>query len=135
MRINLVNSFPFFSKDIRFKRNKNRIKSENAKALEIEKYLKGKTTGEQLNIFNNAKMLVGPVNTISEVCNILKQFRFHNKQMLKDPQISHRNMLVKTNDPEIENMELHGDPIKFSCYKDLKSRLKAPKLNENYRAI
>lgn len=55
--------------------------------------------------------------------------------MLQDPQVHARNMVVPTDDPSIDNLKYHGNPMKFSCYPDAKSRPKAPELDEHREQI
>ena len=55
--------------------------------------------------------------------------------MLEDPHVRARNMLVKTEDPTIGNMEMHGNPVKFDCYPDPVTRPRAPPLDGDRERI
>eukprot|EP01083_Nonionella_stella_P075748 206024_1 len=110
---------PHLSKDIRFKRNKDRVKPEVTALLQIEmeKSLRTKTTSEWIEIMRKANVVCGPVNTVAD--------------MVADPQVRARNMLVPTDDPELDNLRLQGNPIKFDCYPDPPIRPRAPRLDEH----
>ena len=50
-------------------------------------------------------------------------------------QIQSRNMIVKVKNKNITELEVSGNPIKISGFKDTNYRNKAPELNANRNSI
>ena len=67
---------------------------------DMERTLRTRTTQEWLEILNEAGVPCGPVNSVAEVVN--------------DPQVAARNMIVSIADPVIGNLRVPGNPIKMS---------------------
>jgi CoA:oxalate CoA-transferase len=67
---------------------------------DMERTLRQKTTQEWLDVFNEAGVPCGPVNSVAEVA--------------QDPQVAARRMIVSIADPVIGNLKVAGNPIKLS---------------------
>jgi CoA:oxalate CoA-transferase len=68
--------------------------------VDMEKTLRQRTTLEWIDIFNKAGVPCGPVNTAAEV--------------VRDPQVAARHMIVSIADPVIGSLQVSGNPIKMS---------------------
>jgi CoA:oxalate CoA-transferase len=55
--------------------------------------------------------------------------------VMVDPQINARNMIVTANDPDIGPLKMQGNPIKLSAYEDPTTRAHAPDLDADRAAI
>lgn len=101
----------------------NASRTENASHLrqDIEDALKTKTTQTWLEILDAAQVPSGPINNIEQVVN--------------DPHVQDRNMIISVKDQVAGNVRMAGNPIKLSGYADAKERRPAPELNENREAI
>lgn len=89
-----------YIEDPRFSKNMNRV--ENVSLLEkiINEATIKRTTNEWLSILEAAGVPSGPINTVDEV--------------IKDPQVLERNMIVEIEHPKAGKMKLAGNPIKLS---------------------
>ncbi|KON68205.1 CoA-transferase [Peribacillus butanolivorans] len=83
-----------------FKRNENRLLNKEELIPIVEDLLKRKTKKEWKVLLDNAGIPNGPINTIAE--------------MLEDPQIKARDMLVNMEHPTVENLRVTGSPLKLS---------------------
>jgi len=63
----------------------------------------------------------GPINTVADV--------------MTDPQVLSRNMIIDTLDPELGPIKMQGNPIKLSRHEDPKTRMAAPDLDADREAI
>ena len=63
----------------------------------------------------------GPLNNVAQVMN--------------DPQVLHRNMIIETLDPELGPIRMQGNPVKLSAHEDPKTRAPAPELDQHRAAI
>lgn len=86
--------------DPRFLTNPNRVANRDALMPILERRFREKPRREWLRILTDAKMPAGPVYSMSEV--------------FSDPQILHREMLVKTMHPKAGEISQIGIPMKFS---------------------
>ncbi|HUK49904.1 MAG TPA: CaiB/BaiF CoA-transferase family protein, partial [Terriglobales bacterium] len=86
--------------DPRFLTNPNRVANRDALMPILERRFREKPRREWLGILTDAKMPAGPVYSMSEV--------------FSDPQILHREMLVKTMHPKAGEISQIGIPMKFS---------------------
>jgi len=57
------------------------------------------------------------------------------KDVIEDPQVNERNMIIETNDPIAGIIKMAGNPIKMSGFDDPKTRKCAPALDENRESI
>ena len=55
--------------------------------------------------------------------------------VIVDPQVNARNMIVTANDPDIGPLKMQGNPIKLSAYEDSTMRAHAPDLDADRAAI
>ena len=87
----------------------------------MERTLKTNTAAHWLNLIEQAGVPCGPINNVAQV--------------LADPHIIARNMVVTMTDPDIGEMKLAGNPMKLSAFADPKTRPTAPKLDESGDSI
>ena len=101
----------------------NDLRTENFLILkgELEKILSKKTVAEWTKIFDRYGVPSGPINTIDQV--------------LADPQIISRNMIVTTEDKIFGSLKMAGNPIKMSTFIDPVTRSPAPELDEDRQMI
>jgi len=101
----------------------NALRLENQQALKeaISAALAERTSAECLTILRAAGLPCGPINTIEDVVN--------------DPQVGARNMIVEVEDPTAGTVKLFGCPIKMSAFEDPHIRATAPELDGNRTQI
>lgn len=101
----------------------NELRCQNADALksEIEKALKLEKTAHWIEILGDAGVPCGPINNVEEV--------------LGDPQIKARNMVVTSKDSDGDTNTMAGNPIKFDKFADPSTRDAAPHLDGDRQAI
>jgi len=113
-----INDVP---KEKRF--NSNSLRCENMDSLKeiLENKLKLKNTNEWIKEMEKLKIPCGPI--------------FNIKQAVENPQIVHRNMIVKSYHKIVGEFKSSGNPIKMSTYKDENSRGDIPDLDEHREKI
>ncbi len=113
-----INDIP---KEKRF--NSNSLRCENMDSLKkiLEDKLKLKNTNEWIKEMEKLKIPCGPI--------------FNIKQAVENPQIKHRNMIVKSYHKIIGEFQSSGNPIKISTYKDENTRGDIPDLDEHREKI
>ena len=113
-----INDIP---KEKRF--NSNSLRCENMDSLKkiLEDKLKLKNTNEWIKEMEILKIPCGPI--------------FNIKQAVENPQIEHRNMIVKSYHKIVGEFKSSGNPIKMSTYKDENSRGDIPDLDEHREKI
>lgn len=101
----------------------NALRTENHArlGLELKAALKDKTVDAWLAIIGDAGVPCGPINNV--------------EQVLHDPHILSRNMVIHTQDPIAGEVRMAGNPIKLSRFEDPSERPAAPNLDENRAAI
>ncbi|MFD4929327.1 CaiB/BaiF CoA transferase family protein [Peribacillus butanolivorans] len=99
-RFTYVLERPDLAEQEQFKRNENRLLNKEELIPIVEDLLKRKTKKEWKMLLDDAGIPNGPINTIAE--------------MLEDPQIKARNMLVNMEHPTVENLRVTGSPLKLS---------------------
>jgi len=106
---------PEWTEDERFRTNEQR--NQNADALKdlIESALAGRTASEWLEVLQLAQLPCGPLNDIA--------------QMIADPQVIFRNMVVSAADNAGGSLQMAGNPIKLSAHEDPATRPAAPALD------
>lgn len=109
------------STDSRFVNNEAR--GEHIKELqnEFEKRLETRPTEDWLEILIPAGIPCSPINNVAQV--------------LTDPQIAARNMVIETAAPRGGSIKMAGNPIKFSEFEDPKIRPAAPDLDQDRKSI
>lgn len=108
-------------RDARFLSNADRVINWNALKDEMEAALAARPTQEWLKLFETEQVPCGPINNVA--------------QMMADPQIAARNMIVTAEDPELGPIRMQGNPIKLSGYDDPATRPHAPDLDADREAI
>jgi CoA:oxalate CoA-transferase len=105
----------------RFVTNPSRVEHVDAMAAEIETSLSVKTSKEWLALLEAAGVPCGPLNNVADV--------------MEDPQVLARNMIVESLDPDMGPIRMQGNPIKLSAHEDSKTRGAAPELDGDRAAI
>lgn len=104
-----------------FATNPDRCHSVDELKSEIEKSLLLKDTAEWLSIIDGAGVPCGPLNNV--------------KNVVEDPHVKARNMIIETRDDNGTLMKMAGNPIKMSGYDDPVSRPSAPSLDGDRERI
>jgi CoA:oxalate CoA-transferase len=101
----------------------NDLRTEHYKALtdELEAALSARTTEEWLRILTDAGIPNGPINNVADV--------------VADPQVRARNMVVHCDHGTAGRVHMAGNPIKMSSYDDPDSRRPAPDLDGDREMI
>ncbi|MBT4889352.1 MAG: CoA transferase [Rhodospirillales bacterium] len=101
----------------------NMLRTENHEKLtaEMTKTLRTQQLSYWFSIFNQAGIPYGPINNVEQVLN--------------DPQVNARNMVITTDDPVAGTVKMAGNPIKLSRYADPIVRKHAPDLDEHRMEI
>jgi CoA:oxalate CoA-transferase len=107
---------PALAQDARFKSNDLRNENHAALTAEMERALKAKPAQEWLVALEAAGVPCGPINDVAQV--------------LADPHVQSRNMVVTMEDADAGTLKLAGNPMKLSAFADPKTRPPAPKLDE-----
>ncbi len=107
---------PALSDDARFKTNDLRNENHAALAQELERTLKTNGAAHWLGLIEAAGVPCGPINDVAQV--------------LADPHVQSRNMVVTMEDADAGTLKLAGNPMKLSAFADPKTRPPAPKLDE-----
>ena len=100
--------------DARFSTNPARTVHRAALQHELERALQGATVDEWLARLEAADVPCGPINDVAQV--------------LADPQVLSRNMVVEVDDPRLEGFAVAGNPIKLSAFPDPPTRGPVPDL-------
>ncbi len=117
---NVLNT-PELLTDDRFSSNELRTDNEKILAGKIEDALADKTVSYWLEALDNAGVPSGPLNTVADI--------------LKDPHIKSRNMLITTVDPDVGSIGMAGNPIKIDGIEDPEARTPAPDLDSGREKI
>ena len=119
-RIGKVIGRPELAGDPRFRTNSDRMRNLDALTPIIGDALKARTSAEWIRDFEEAGVPVGPVNRIGD--------------MLADPQVAAREMVVEVEHPKAGKTKALGHPIKFS---DTPGKIErpAPLLGEHTREV
>ncbi len=101
----------------------NDLRCQNATPLksDLESILLTKPTVYWIDTLEAAGVPCGPINNIEQVLN--------------DPQINARNMVVSAHDLDVGEITVAGNPIKFDEFDDPERRGAAPELDGNRQAI
>jgi CoA:oxalate CoA-transferase len=120
-RLAAVLGHPQLADDPRFLTNHDRVENALALQQEIERALSAKTSHEWLSLLDEAGVPNAPLNTIANV--------------MDDPQVKARNMIVTAEDPDLGPIRMQGNPLKFSSFADPVTRPPAPDLDGDRAAI
>ena len=107
---------PALAKDPRFATNDKRNIHHQELAEELERVLKTKPSAHWIKAVENAGVPCGPINNVAQV--------------MADPHVQARNMIVTVEDADIGELKLAGNPMKLSAFPDAKTRPSAQKLDE-----
>ncbi|MEE9279821.1 MAG: CoA transferase [Myxococcota bacterium] len=106
---------PRLIEDPRFATNELRTQHEPALRGELEDALASRSVAAWLERLQTAGVPCGPINDVAQV--------------LADPQVRARNMVVRVEDPEAGTLQMAGNPIKLSAYPDPDTRGPVPDLD------
>ncbi len=109
------------AQDARFATNPLRTEHNAALKFELERALAARPARAWLDAFGAAGIPCGPIQNVAEV--------------LADPQVLARNMVVTADDPDIGPLRMAGNPIKLSAFDDPTTREPAPSLDEHREQI
>ncbi|HWD26912.1 MAG TPA: CoA transferase [Rhizomicrobium sp.] len=107
--------------DDRFTTNPKRVQHVDDLAAELEIALSAHDSARWLAALDAAGVPSGPLNNVAQV--------------MSDPQVLHRNMIIETLDPDLGPIRMQGNPVKLSGHPDPKTRAAAPDLDEHRAAI
>ena len=101
----------------------NHLRTENHEALyaELESSLSNKPVPQWLEILNQGGIPCGPINNVEQVVN--------------DPHVLDRNMIVSASSAQGVEFRMPGNPVKMSGYEDPATRKAAPALDQDRSAI
>ena len=112
---------PALAEDPRFSENSSRNDNIDYLEKEFEAVLTARPTAHWLAVLEEAGVPCAPINTVEDV--------------LADPQVAARNMVIRAQDPVAGEVKMAGNPIKLSTYSDPAERPPAPELDEHRAAI
>jgi CoA:oxalate CoA-transferase len=120
-RIVKVLGRPELANDSRFRGNPDRVARWQELEREMEAALAARTSREWLALLEAEGVPCAPLNDVAQV--------------MADPQVKARNMIVTAEDPDLGPIRMQGNPIKLSGYDDPSTRSPAPDLDEDRVAI
>ncbi len=106
---------PALAKDPRFLSNALRTDHNAELKIELEAALRTRPTADWLAALEIESIPCGPIQNVAQV--------------LADPQIAVRNMIVTADDPDIGPLRMAGNPIKLPAFPDPTTRTPAPALD------
>ena len=112
---------PELAKDVRFLSNHDRVEHALALQAEFESALAARTSEDWLARLEEAGVPHAPLNNVADV--------------MADPQVAARNMIVTADDPDLGPIRMQGNPVKLSAYDDPATRGPAPDLDGDREAI
>ncbi len=108
---------PELAGEARFKDNSARGEHVEELKVALEARLKKQPTAHWLDVLADAGVPSAPINNVEQVLN--------------DPQIAARNMVIATDDPQAGALSMAGNPIKLSAFEDPGRREPAPGLDQH----
>jgi CoA:oxalate CoA-transferase len=112
---------PELADDPRFQSNEARTRHADALKTAIEAVLRGRTRADWLAALEAAGVPCGPINDVAEV--------------MADPQVLARNMVIRVQDEVAGELSMPGNPIKLSGFEDRGTREPAPDLDRDRRRL
>jgi CoA:oxalate CoA-transferase len=112
---------PELAADPRFRTNDDRTRNVAGLASELEPAFASRATAEWLAALEACGIPCGPLNDVAQV--------------LADPQVRARNMVVTADDPDAGPFALAGNPVKLSGVEDPATRGPAPRLDAHRAAL
>jgi CoA:oxalate CoA-transferase len=107
--------------DARFRTNPSRVQHVEELAAEMETALLRRPAKEWLALLEAEGVPCAPLNNVADV--------------MADPQVIARNMIVTATDPDVGPWKMQGNPIKLSAFADPETRAPAPDLDADREAI
>jgi CoA:oxalate CoA-transferase len=120
-RILKVLGRPELASDSRFRGNPDRVAHWQELEREMEAALSAHTSKKWLALLEAEGVPCAPLNDVADV--------------MADPQVRARNMIVTAADPDLGSIRMQGNPIKLSAYEDPATRSAAPDLDADRAAI
>jgi CoA:oxalate CoA-transferase len=112
---------PELSEDPRFCNNEVRSSNADALKIEIEGALRERTRADWLAALESAGVPCGPINDV--------------KELMVDPQLAARNMVIRVRDEVAGEISMPGNPIKLSAFEDPTTREPAPDLDRDRQRL
>jgi CoA:oxalate CoA-transferase len=104
-----------------FETNDMRTQHHERLRAELARTLRARPTSEWLQVIGDAGVPCGPINTVADV--------------VADPHVAARNMIIAAADPEAGTIRMAGNPIKMSGFADPPTRPPAPTLDADRERI
>lgn len=120
-KLSKVIGIPGLKDDKRFITNDLRTKHFSMLTQKIESALSDRPVSEWLGKLDKAGVPSGPLNTVADI--------------LKDPHVKARNMLISTDDRDVGQVGMAGNPIKIKGVPDPEKRNPAPDLDSHRERI
>lgn len=105
----------------RFCGNEARTRNADALKIAIEGVLRERTRADWLAALEAAGVPCGPINDVAEV--------------MADPQVAARNMVIRVMDEAAGEISMPGNPIKLSAFEDPDTREPAPGLDRDRQRL
>ncbi|HVS16855.1 MAG TPA: CoA transferase [Thermoanaerobaculia bacterium] len=112
---------PALASDPRFASAVERMRHVDALQRELEDALAARGAASWVSVLRDAGVPCAPVQRVGE--------------LLEDPQVRARNMIVEAVDPELGRVRMAGNPVKLSAAADPPERAAAPRLDADRAAI
>ncbi len=112
---------PELADDPRFCSNEARTRDADPLKIAIEGALRERTRADWLAALEAAGVPCGPINDVAEV--------------MADPQVAARNMVIRVMDEVAGEISMPGNPIKLSAFEDPDTREPAPGLDRDRRRL
>jgi CoA:oxalate CoA-transferase len=112
---------PELAEEPRFCSNEARSGNADALKIAIEGVLRERTRADWLAALEAAGVPCGPINDVAEV--------------MADPQVAARNMVIQVQDEVAGEISMPGNPIKLSGFEDPSTREPAPGLDRDRRRL
>ncbi len=120
-RLTAVLGLDGLADDPRFSTNARRADNADDLQERMEAVLGTQDTGHWLALLQEARVPCGAINNVAEV--------------MADPQVLARNMIVSADDPDAGRIRMSGNPVKFPAFPDPATRGAVPRLDEHRDAI
>ena len=112
---------PEMANDPRYRTNPSRMEHWQDLHADMEAALAARGSADWLALLEKAGIPCAPLNNVAQV--------------MADPQVHARNMIVTAEDPDIGPWRMQGNPIKLSAHDDPATRPPAPDLDADRAAI
>lgn len=112
---------PELARDVRYLTNPLRMQHCQELHDDIELALSGRSSLEWLKALEQAGVPSAPINNVADV--------------MTDPQVLARNMIVTALDRDVGELKMQGNPIKLSAFPDSSTREPAPTLDQDRSEI